>query len=106
MSYVVMAEFRARKECIAEFGAFIDGHATFSRMEPGCLTFDVSQDAEDEALFLFYEVYTDEQAYQAHRAMPYHPRFFEMAAPLLEPQGDSLFLSRRVLARRDAPGSP
>lgn len=105
MEYVVLAEFRARPEHSADFAAFVDGHAARSRAEPGCLVFDVVQDAADPAVFLLYEVYVDEAAYAAHRAQPYHPRFFEVAGPMLVPGRDergeeTLFVSRRVLRRR------
>jgi autoinducer 2-degrading protein len=34
--------------------------------EPGCLRFDVIQDANDANRIWFYEVYKDEAAFQAH----------------------------------------
>ena len=75
MDYVVSAEFRAKPACVAEFGKFIDRHAAASREEPGCLVFDVCQHPDDEAVFVLYEVYRDEGAYQAHRATAhYGPR--------------------------------
>ncbi|MCI1256900.1 MULTISPECIES: putative quinol monooxygenase [Corynebacterium] len=39
--------------------------------EPGCVYFDVSQDAEDELHFTFFELYTDQDAVAAHRAAPH-----------------------------------
>src|ERR1700693_4176743 len=41
--------------------------------EPGCLRFNVLQDAQDENVYYFYEVYKDEAALEAHRAAPHHP---------------------------------
>ncbi len=105
MHYVVSAEFRAKPACVEEFGGFIDRHAAASRGEPGCLVFDVCQDPEHPAVFVLYEVYRDEGAYQAHRATAHYGRFFETAAALLEPAGETLFVNRRVLARRDAGAS-
>ena len=40
--------------------------------EPGCLRFNVLQDAQDENLYYFYEVYKDEAALEAHRAAPHY----------------------------------
>lgn len=102
MSYTVLAEFRAKAHRTRDCGAFLDRHAAASREEPGCLVFDVCQDSANEAVFLLYEVYLDEQAYRAHRATPYYQRFFASAAELLESAGDTLFVSRRLLARRPA----
>jgi autoinducer 2-degrading protein len=38
------------------------------RDEPGCLRFNVLQDAQDQNVYYFYEVYKDEAALEAHRA--------------------------------------
>src|SRR4030095_5651880 len=40
--------------------------------EPGCLRFNVLQDAQDENIYYFYEVYKDQAALEAHRAMPHY----------------------------------
>ena len=40
--------------------------------EPGCLRFNVLQDAQDENVYYFYEVYRDQAALEAHRAMPHY----------------------------------
>ncbi|MGH7356982.1 MAG: putative quinol monooxygenase [Candidatus Rokuibacteriota bacterium] len=42
------------------------------RDEPGCYRFNVLQDAEDENVYYFYEVYQDQAALEAHRAMPHY----------------------------------
>ena len=42
------------------------------RDEPGCLRFNVLQDARDENVYYFYEVYKDQAALEAHRAMPHY----------------------------------
>ena len=38
------------------------------RDEPGCVRFNVLQDADDESVYYFYEVYIDDAAVDAHRA--------------------------------------
>jgi autoinducer 2-degrading protein len=40
--------------------------------EPGCLRFNVLQDAEDPNVYYFYEVYTGAAALEAHRATPHY----------------------------------
>jgi autoinducer 2-degrading protein len=42
------------------------------RDEPGCMGFNVLQDAQDEHVYYFYEVYRDEAALEAHRAAPHY----------------------------------
>ncbi len=42
------------------------------RDEPGCLRFNVLQDAQDPNVYLFYEVYEDQAALDAHRSAPHY----------------------------------
>ena len=42
------------------------------RDEPGCMRFNVLQDAQDDNTYYFYEVYRDEAALEAHRAAPHY----------------------------------
>jgi autoinducer 2-degrading protein len=42
------------------------------RDEPGCLRFNVLQDAGDENVYYFFEVYADQAALEAHRTMPHY----------------------------------
>ena len=53
------------------------------RDEPGCLRFNVLQDAGDENVYYFYEVYTDQAALEAHRTMP-HYAVWQSAADTLD----------------------
>ena len=39
--------------------------------EPGCLAYRLHRGSDDPDLFLFYETYTDDAAYQAHRRSPH-----------------------------------
>src|SRR5262245_61351730 len=41
------------------------------RDEPGCLRFNVLQDAQHENVYYCYEVFTDEEAMDVHRAAPH-----------------------------------
>jgi autoinducer 2-degrading protein len=42
------------------------------RDEPGCFRFNVLQDERDENVYYFFEVYRDQAALEAHRAMPHY----------------------------------
>lgn len=42
------------------------------RDEPGCLRFNVLEDAQDENTYYFFEVYRDQAALEAHRATPHY----------------------------------
>ena len=53
------------------------------RDEAGCLRFNVLQDAQDENVYYFYEVYKDEAAFKAHQASAHYPRWRAAAAEVL-----------------------
>jgi autoinducer 2-degrading protein len=53
------------------------------RDEPGCMRFNVLQDAQDQDVYYFYEVYRDEAALEAHRAAP-HFAVWQAAADTLD----------------------
>jgi (4S)-4-hydroxy-5-phosphonooxypentane-2,3-dione isomerase len=53
------------------------------RDEPGCLRFNVLQDALDQNVYYFYEVYRDQAALEAHRKMP-HYAVWQAAADTLD----------------------
>ena len=48
--------------------------------EPGCLRFDVVQDANDDHRIWLYEVYKDEDAFQAHTQTPHFLKFRDLSA--------------------------
>ncbi len=46
-----------------------------TRREPGCRQYIGHQSAEDPRRFLFYELYDDQAALDAHRVSPHYERF-------------------------------
>jgi autoinducer 2-degrading protein len=53
-------------------GAFEDARGS-QHDEPGCLRFDVVQDDADPNKIYFYEIYRDDEAFQAHLKAPHFP---------------------------------
>ena len=95
MGYVVVAEFRIKPECVAEFLTRMARHAALSSAEPGCRLFEVAQDRADPASVLLFERYDDEAAYLAHRATAHYALFRDWAPPLLVPAPDGQIFHRR-----------
>jgi autoinducer 2-degrading protein len=63
-----------------EFLAAITANAEASvRDEPGCLRFDVCSVEGDDNRFVFYELYTDGDAFAAHRTAPHFRTWREVA---------------------------
>ena len=81
-SLVVQMEVRpGRRE---EFLAGMAANAEASvRDEPGCLRFDVCAVDGDENRFLLYELYTDADAFAAHKASPHFAQWRAIAEQVL-----------------------
>lgn len=45
------------------------------KAEPGCLVYRAHRSAKDPELFLFYETYSDDAAFEAHRNAPHLAAF-------------------------------
>jgi quinol monooxygenase YgiN len=63
----LVVEFRIKPAHIAAFEQEILANACASReTEPGCRQFDVCRDPADPGVFLLYELYDDDLAFEAH----------------------------------------
>ena len=77
---VVLVQVTVRNEMLAEFERAILINAESARTrEPGCVRFDVSQREDDPTQWLFYEVYKDAAAFEAHRASPHFAAYQQVA---------------------------
>jgi (4S)-4-hydroxy-5-phosphonooxypentane-2,3-dione isomerase len=77
---VVLVQVTVKNEMLAEFERAILGNADGARTrEPGCLRFDVNQREDDPGQWMFYEVYKDASAFEAHRASPHFAAYQEVA---------------------------
>ena len=69
---VVVARLRAAKGKGDALAAFlVEQAAAVRKAEPGCLTYRVHRSTKDRELFLFYEVYADDAAFELHRRAPH-----------------------------------
>ena len=74
--YVVIAEFQVKPGCMDKFLALAREDASHSlRDEPGCRRFDVTVIAGAPDRVLFYEIYDDRAAFEAHLGTPHLARF-------------------------------
>ena len=74
--------------------------ATFTH-EPGCLRFDVCRSQADPHHFVFYEVYRDEAALEAHRAAPHFAAWREAVTRTVVPGSQVNTVTELVLAHRE-----
>ncbi|HEX2072308.1 MAG TPA: putative quinol monooxygenase [Geodermatophilus sp.] len=84
--FSLMVQVQVRPERREEFLAAIAENAQVSvRDEPGCLRFDVCSVEADPNRFLFYELYVDAAAFEAHRAAAHFTAWREAAERTLVP---------------------
>ena len=78
--FSLTVQLAVRPELREEFLAGIAANAEASvRDEPGCLRFDVCSVAADENRFVLYELYTDADAFAAHKAAPHFAQWRALA---------------------------
>ena len=96
----IWVKVRIKPEQRTRFLAAIEADALASeRDEPGCVRFNVLQDEGDANVYYFYEVYRDQAALDAHRAMP-HYAVWRAAADTLDGPAE------RVACRTVVPSAP
>ena len=80
--YSLFIKTRVKPGCAEAFLTAIKVNAAASvGTEPGCLVFDVSQDRADPEVIYLYEIYRDDEAYEAHTRTAH----FRDSRPLVEP---------------------
>ena len=83
--YVIIAPIQVKEGFIDEFvKEIIDDAKGSVNDEPGCLRFDVIQDAGDPNRVWLYEVYKDEEAFQAHTQAPHFIKWRDATADMRE----------------------
>ena len=85
--YSLLVQMEVRPGRREEFLAGMAANAESSvRDEPGCLRFDVCSVDGDEDRFLLYELYTDAEAFAAHKASPHFARWRTVAEQVVAHQ--------------------
>lgn len=81
--FVLQVNIRIKPENVDAFMKKALENAREARKEPGCRQFDVLVDPKDGARVMLYEVYDDEQAFEAHQQTPHFKKYVAEAVPLL-----------------------
>ena len=72
----VIARIRAapgKADALAKF--LVEQAAAVRRLEPGCLAYRVHRSTTDPDVFVFYETYADDAAFDLHRNAPHLAEF-------------------------------
>jgi (4S)-4-hydroxy-5-phosphonooxypentane-2,3-dione isomerase len=85
--YAIFVSVKIKPDKVDQFLSVIEDDSICSvRDEPGCVRFDVLQDASDPLHYYFYEVYVDEAGFQAHTETPHLARWHAAAKECVEEQ--------------------
>ncbi|NEC86223.1 antibiotic biosynthesis monooxygenase family protein [Streptomyces sp. SID12501] len=84
MKKTLLAEFTAREGAEDEVARLIGDYALKVREEEGNLAFDVYTKSAAPRAFWIFEVYRDEDAFQAHLKAPYGGPLNAALVPLIE----------------------
>ncbi|MFC4778290.1 putative quinol monooxygenase [Paenibacillus sp. GCM10023252] len=89
---VITAILKAKPGHEAELYEAMKRVVPFSQSEQGCITYKLHQSADDPAVYVFYEIWQDEQSLQKHLASDHYRAYRE--------QADQLAASREVYRLR------
>jgi quinol monooxygenase YgiN len=81
---VLIAGLRATPGCEKKVYQLLHRMAARTRLEPGCLTYDIHQSTGDSELFFVYQIWQDETTFEAHCRQDYTATFKNAAPDLLE----------------------
>ncbi len=72
-----------KPECVEAFRSISCYNHDNSKLEEGCVRFDVLQSREDPTRFILYEVYRDEESAATHKKTAHYLRWREEVAPYM-----------------------
>ena len=83
-NFVMLVHVEIKPGEVERFMPLLLENAKASReTEPGCRQFDIVVNNEDPTKVVFYEVYDNEAAFQAHQQTPHFKKYVETALQYL-----------------------
>jgi quinol monooxygenase YgiN len=90
MTVALYAEFTAAYGRVAEVAELLSRLAAIVRAEPGNLQFQIHRHAQSPERFFVYEVYRDQEAFEAHLDAASSRAFNDELASLIEEPASAL----------------
>ncbi len=81
---IIIATIIAKKDKIAEVKAGLQNLVAHTTQETGCISYTLHQDRDNTNVFMFYEQFKDQAAFDFHASQPYIATFSARAGELLE----------------------
>ena len=73
--FVVVAHFRAKSGKEDDLEGLLLSLVEPTRLERGCLLYDLHRDEQDPSQFLFYEIWANREVWDAHMVSPHLEAF-------------------------------
>jgi autoinducer 2-degrading protein len=90
--HILLVRVHVKPDRLDDFQRATIENASHSLQEPGCVRFDVIQQADDAARFVLVEVYRDALGHAAHRETPHYLAWSERVADMLaEPRTRTVY---------------
>jgi len=80
---VIHIHVQVKPECVDAFKQATLANARASLQEPGVARFDVVQQQDDPARFVFVEIYRDAAAAAAHKETAHYPVWRDAVSPMM-----------------------
>jgi autoinducer 2-degrading protein len=92
MSFVLVVNLEIKAGEVDVFMAkALENGKSARETEPGCRQFDVLVDPKDKTKVMFYEVYADEAAFEAHQQTAHFKKYFATALDHLVSRNRTIF---------------
>lgn len=80
----VVVNLTSHPDKVDEMIAALTGNQSHSIHEPDCLKWEWSQHIDDPTKFAIYELYTDREAFAAHKASDHFAAWVEASVPCIK----------------------
>lgn len=74
---IIVADIHTEPDQLARVRAELEKLIPITRAEEGCIRYDLHQDNDDPAHFLFYEIWESRELWQAHMRAPHLAAYTE-----------------------------
>ncbi|WDF46581.1 putative quinol monooxygenase [Chryseobacterium sp. KACC 21268] len=95
MSIYLTAILKSKTDKIQELKSILDNMVLNTRQEEACEKYELQQGLEDEAVFIFHEIWKSKEGLDAHNQQSYIKEFVEKAPELLEEPAE-IYLAKLV----------
>ena len=81
--HIVHVHVHVKPECVESFTEATLKNARFSRLELGCVRFDVAQQQDDPTRFVLVEVYRNADSAAEHKETEHYAAWRDAVAPMM-----------------------